>query len=185
LEREDLALRSVFGQVGVNRGRSVEERAEYGDLAKSVIRHVSTREAALVDVTKVASDHPELDALSAHLAHQSVTRRQALDRVERMSRGIQGINLNTGQDFDSEFTTLIQIVGAEIEWDLDEVIPAMRSALEQQSDGELSNAGTLARRAPTHLHPDGPRWYEHAPIISNMLSLYTRLRDFPTAVRTR
>jgi hypothetical protein len=186
LEREDIALRSIFGQVGAHTSGSVEERAEYGDLAKTVIRRVATREAALVDVAKVVADLPELDALSYHLEQQSPVRRRALDTVEKMSRGVQGINLNTGQDFDTEFTRLMQIVGSEIEWDLDQGIPAARDVLERQDKlDQLTSADKVAKRAPTNLSPVGPRWYEHMPIISNVISLYDRLRDFPRGVESR
>jgi hypothetical protein len=29
-----------------------------------------------------------------------------------------------------------------------------------------------------NLNPDGPRWWERAPIISRAITLYDRLRDF-------
>jgi hypothetical protein len=186
LEREDIELRSVFGQVRAAQGASVEERAEYGDLAKTVIRRVATREAALVDVANVAGNIPELEDVAGRIEQQSSIRRQALDKVEKMSRGVQGINLNTGQDFGKEFSTLIQIVGSEIEWDLDEAIPAVRSALEQHDKmDDLTSAEKVAKRAPTNLSPKGSRWYERAPIISGLISTYDRMRDFPQAVRQR
>ena len=40
------------------RGPSVEERVEYGDLAKIAIRHLATREAAVADVAKMAATDP-------------------------------------------------------------------------------------------------------------------------------
>ncbi len=186
LEREDIALRQAFGKVRTTRGPAVEERADYGDLAKSVIQRVATREAALVDVASVVSGVPELETLSHRLEHHSAVRRQVIDRVEKMSRGVQGINLNTGQDFDTEFTEMMQIVGSEIEWDLDEAIPALRKALEEQGrSGALTSAATVAKRAPTNLSPAGPRWYERAPVLARLIAVYDRLRDFPRAVNRR
>jgi hypothetical protein len=186
LEREDIELRSIFGQVRAAQGWSVEDRADYGDLAKTVIRRVATREAALVDVASVAGQVPALEALTERIEQLSSIRREALDKVEKMSRGVQGINLNTGQDFDKEFSALMQIVGSEIEWDLDEAIPAVRSALEQHDKvGDLTSADKVAKRAPTNLSPKGPRWYERAPVLSRFISTYDRLRDFPHAVRQR
>jgi hypothetical protein len=41
------------------------------------------------------------------------------------------------------------------------------------------------RHAPTSLSPEGPRWYERAPVISRLLTIYDRLRDFPRASRHR
>jgi hypothetical protein len=186
LEREDRELRSMFVLVMVNQGPSVDERAEYGNLAKTVVRKVATREAALVDVQGVVADVPELGGLADQLAQHTQARRQVFDRVEKMSRGVQGISLNMGQDFDSEFTQLMQIVGSEIEWDLDEAIPAVRSALERHDRiGDLSTAGSVARRAPTNLNPHGPRWYERSRLTAPIIAFYDRLRDYPKAVRER
>jgi hypothetical protein len=184
LEEEDLRLRAAFGQLRATSVASVEQRAEYGDLAKSVIRRVATREAALVDVAHVAADVSELGAVTDRLAQQATIRRPSLHRVEKMSRGVHGINLNTGQDFDKEFTELMQIVGSEIEWDLDEAVPAVRRALEQRGRvGELSSAHKVVQHAPTQLDPGGARWYERAPLISRLITMYDQLRDFPRAVR--
>jgi hypothetical protein len=162
LEREDIALRSAFVQVQVHSGRSIEERSEYGDLAKSVIRHVATREVALVDVAEVVADVPELTEVSERFHLHQAIRRAALDRVEKMSRGVPGVNLNKGQDFGKEFTHLMQIVGTEIEWDLEEGLPAVRNALEERDRmDELTSAEKLAeklsKRAPTNLGPPGSR----------------------------
>ncbi len=186
LEKEDEKLRSIFVEFQANRGGDVEERAMYGDLAKSAIRHVATREAALLEVSNTIKAMPELQSLSSRLIRDLPKRRKAIDQVEKMSRGVHSINLNTGQDFDSEFTELMQIVGSEIEEDLAEVIPAVRGVLKQQGKmADLASARKVAKHAPTNLNPDGSQWYERAPIIGRALTLYDRLRDFPMASNRR
>jgi hypothetical protein len=110
LESEDLELRELFTELRQRRGNSVEDRAEYGDVAKEIVRHAAVREAALVDVGEVASDAPGLSELASRIEHGSNRSRPHIDRVERMSRGVQGINLRTGQDFDAEIEELIQLV---------------------------------------------------------------------------
>ena len=87
------------------------------------------REAALVDVAKAVASLPALDAISAQLA-QPVG-----DPPPRHRPG--GADVTGHRRHQSEYRpglrrripTLMQIVGSEIEWDLDEVIPAVRSAL--------------------------------------------------------
>ena len=186
LESEDLELRELFTELRQRRGSSVEDRAEYGDIAKEIVRHVAVREAALVDVAEVASDDPGLSELASRIEHGRNTSRPHIDRVERMSRGVQGINLRTGQDFDAEMEELIQIVGTEIEWDLGEAIPELRSSLKQSHrEDELKSARHLRRHAPTKLDPGGPRWHERAPVISRLLTVYDHLRDFPKSSRPR
>jgi len=137
-------------------------------------------------VASVVAKVPELESVVQHLDRDAGGRRSAIDQVEKMSRGVQGINVNTGQDFDRELRSLMQIVGSEIEWDLNEGIPAVRSALEQHGRMEdLQTASTLAKHAPTNLQPDGPRWYERAPVVSRAITLYDHLRDFPKSIRER
>lgn len=127
LEREDLELRRLFNALRLKRGPSVEERA-YGDIAKETIRHLATREAALVDVSDVASGSPGLQEISSRLGDGMRQHRPHIDRVEKMSRGIQGINLRVGQDFDGEMDELMQVVGSEIEWEVSVALLALKGA---------------------------------------------------------
>jgi hypothetical protein len=182
LETEDLELGELFASLRLTRGPSVEERAKYGDLAKEIIRHLAIREAALVDVSGVASVHPSLSGVSERLQQGMGEHRPNIDRVEKMSRGVQGINLRVGQDFDGEMEELMRIVDAEMEWELHVALPDLRKALEAaDGEDELKTAEYLSGHAPTNLHPDGPRWWERAPVISRLITMYDRLRDFPGA----
>jgi hypothetical protein len=186
LESEDLELRELFGELRQRRGRSVEDRAEYGELAKEIVRHVATREAALADISKVAAQEPQLSGFASRFEREMLVRRPQIDRVEKMSRGVQGINLRTGQDFDSEMEELIQLVGTEIEWELDEALPELKGSL-RRSDREedLKSATHIRRHAPINLNPRGPRWWERAPVISRLVTVYDHLREFPRAASSK
>jgi len=181
LETEDLELRELFGELRLRRGSgAVEDRAEYGDIAKEIVHHAATREAALVDLSEVAARDPQLRGFQSRIDRGMQVSRPQLDRVERMSRGVQGINLRTGQDFDSEMEELIQLVGTEIEWDLGEALPEFRGLLRQTDrEDELKGATYIRKHAPTNLNPRGPRWWERAPLISRLITVYDNLRDFP------
>jgi hypothetical protein len=182
LEREDLELRRLFTMLQQRRGLSVEERADYGDLAKKVIRHMATREAALVDVMRVLGDDPAFGRLTPRLESNMLEGRPYLDRAEKMSRGIQGMNLRTGQDFDTEMLALVQVVGTEIEWELNQALPELKGSLAGSDYAEqFKSAGHIESHAPTNLHATGPRWWESAPFISRLITVYDRLRDFPRA----
>lgn len=184
LEVEDLELRDLFGELRQHRGNSVEDRATYGDVAKEIVRHVATREAALVEVSKVAAQEPESSGFGERIGDAMIVRRPHIDRVEKMSRGVQGINLRTGQDFDEEIEALIQEVGTEIEWELDEMLPALRGALgRSDQETDMKSADHIRRHAPTNLDPDGPRWWERAPVVSRFITVYDHLRDFPRSRR--
>lgn len=186
LESEDLELRELFGELRQRRGTSVEDRAEYGDIAKEIVRHVATREAALQDVSQVAAHDPQLTECVSRIDLGMHQRRSQIDVVERMSRGVQGINLRVGQDFDAEMEELIQLVGTEIEWELGEALPELRgSLLQTDREEELKSARDVRRHAPTSLSPRGPRWWERAPVISRLITAYDHLRDFPRGALRR
>jgi hypothetical protein len=89
----------------------VQDRAAYGGLAKRIVRCVAIREAAVVEVAHVAAADPRLSGLAARIELGRRTSRPHIERVEKMSRGVQGMNLRTGQDFDTEIEELIQEVG--------------------------------------------------------------------------
>jgi hypothetical protein len=180
LEQEDLELRSLFAHMRTNHGDSVVARADYGDLAKTAIQHFATREAALTEVVAVVNDAPELAEVVARIASDTEVRRPLISRVEKMSRGVPPNNLNQGQDFDSALREAIGEVGTEIEWDLDVALPAMKAVIRGSGRSEeLKSAQHVARHAPTNLHPGGPRWFERAPVISRLITLYDRMRDYP------
>lgn len=157
LESEDLELRRLFTQLRLKRGPSVEERAEYGELAKQTIRRLATREAALVEVAREAAD-PNRREITDRLEFAMHERRPSLDRIEKMSRGVQGINLRVGQDFEGAMVDLMQIVGTEIEWELSEGVPALEGALRRADrERELHSAERVAQHAPTTVDPERRR----------------------------
>jgi hypothetical protein len=182
LALEDTELLKIFGALDRHRKTSVQDRAEYGILVKQLIRHVTTREAALVDIVAAIESTPSLGPVVARMQGGTEPRRTLIDRIEHMSRGVQGINLNTGQDLDSELLALEELLQSEVSWELSEAVPAIRAALRSEENvGEIHSARHIVRHAPTNLDPQGPRWYERAPFISRALTIYDHLRDFPKA----
>lgn len=184
LERVDHELLQLFLDLAASQEPAVESRARHGDLAKNLIRHVATREAALVDVSRALKSLKGTEGPRSALEGDANDRRIALDEVERMSRGVQGINLNAGQDFDGALSRLTEILEREIDRDLYLSIPALRRTLTpEQANNAFHTATHVARHAPTNLRPKGPAWYERAPFVSRLLTIYDRLRDYPTASR--
>ncbi len=184
LERENRELQRIFAELDVHRSASVEDRAEYGKLVKMLIRHVAIREAALVDVGLAIEHVPSLPTKAERLRQGTEQRRTLIDRVEKMSRGVQGINLNTGQNFDAELLELQGLLQNEMQWEA-EALPGIRAALRGNGSlRDLRSADYVVKHAPTNLSPRGPRWYERAPFVSRLLTLYDQLRDFPKAARS-
>lgn len=191
LEREDGEVRDLLDEF-MRTGRDLEQgdgdavdlRSRHGDLGKRLIRHLAHREAALVDVVASIEGLAPLEEVRVQLMEGTPARRQAIDRVETMSRGVQGVQLNQGQDFDGAVQELAAVVRPQIDFELSEAIPTIRRAVPLDELAErFHDEHYLDRHAPTNLSPKGPRWYERAPIVSRVLTVFDRLRDYPRAAR--
>ncbi len=184
LEAEDRRILELSDELGSFDREDVDDRSSWGNTAKLLIRHVSTREASLVDVAKGTAGVEGLEALSERFMGDPEPRRQHMDTVEHMSRGVQGINLNTGQDFDAELTALLAVLRPGIEFDLNEGVPAVRAALDHDRQAEVfSPADHVARHAPTHVDPHGPQWWERTPVVSRVVTAIHHVRDYPGDTR--
>jgi hypothetical protein len=182
LEEEDQRLQELFALLDQNRGTEVEERSVYGDTAKQIIRHIANREAALHDVVEGMSELTGLNDIVDRMDLNTEDRRQLISQAEGMSRGVQGINLNTGQDFHSVVAELANLLISEIEWELSHAIPTIRDTTNSALRTEiLPSASHTKKHAPTNLGTNGPRWYERAPVLSRLITMYDHRRDFPKA----
>ncbi len=172
LAHEDWELVDQFRELTAARGRrSVEARADYGDLATLLTRHAAAREAALMDVIKAFHDVPELADVTDRMHRDSPRRRAATDGVAMLSRG------GTGLDFDSTLANFERVIAPEVEWEVVVAIPTIRSAIRRSPhlQDRLHRARYLVRHAP---HQDAPgqgdrrssRWYERAPVFSKVLA---------------
>ena len=184
LRDENLLLQGLIRRIDENRGSSVEARYNYGNAAKQIIRHVAIRQSSLMDVATAITEVPGLRSTARRMIDKGTDRRVLIDEVGGLSRNIQGLYLNQGQDFDGPLTALIHEMSPEMEWELADAIPLIRLTLSpKDAASRFSTARYVERHAPTSLNTSGPRWYEHAPVISRLVTFYDFLRDHPRASR--
>ena len=129
LEQANLALRRDMAEIKSNRGSSVQERYKYGGLVKAITRHISLRQSSLMDVGFSIRDRADLRVAADRMLDRAIDRREQINKIGKMSRNVQGIYLNTGQDFDGELAPLMDEINEEIEWELSEAIPLIRSSV--------------------------------------------------------
>ena len=186
LLREDQVLKNLFQRVSASRGSSVEDRYDYGNAAKQIIRHLATRQASLMNVGHAISAFPALRPTATRMIERGTERRRLIDELGDMSRAIQSPYLNQGQDFDTPLIALIEAVSTEIDWELTVAIPFIEHSLTASERISLfDSARYIERHAPTTLSTSGPRWYEHAPVFSRLVTLFDHLRDHPRADRVK
>ncbi len=183
LENEDVRLLDLFRGIALSRGASVEERYEYGNVAKEILRHLAIRQASLVNVAEVISSVPELRSIATRMIDRATQRRRAIDEANKMARAVQPVALNEGQDFDLVLEPLIAAVTTEIEWELAGALATIRATIPERVRGRLRSAHYVRHHAPPHLSDKGPRWIEQAPVVSRLLTLYGHVQDFPRASR--
>lgn len=179
LERENTVLCGLFDEIRDCRGQSVEERYDYGNLAKEIIRHLAIRQSSLMNVAATIAPTPSLRSTGERMSNGGKDRRRAYDEVGDLSRNVEVMNLNQGQDFDGPLMALIETVAPELDWELADAIPLIRSSMTAHDiAGRFCSVRYALRHAPTRLSVKGPQWYERAPIISRLLTLYDHLNDY-------
>jgi hypothetical protein len=182
LEAENFLLRDLFEQLDIHRGPSIEDRYDHGNLAKLIIRHLAIRQSSLMNVASAISPILSLRSTSARMLNGGTDRRRAYDDIGDLAREVPVMSLNQGQDFDGPLLSLIDAVAPELDWELTEAIPFIRGSLSTEDVATLFRSARYAKRhAPTKLRIKGPRWYERAPIISRLVTVYDHLKDFPAS----
>lgn len=179
LESENAVLRGLFDQIRARRGPSVEDRYDYGNLAKKIIRHIAVRQSSLMDVAAAISPTPSLRSTGARMSKGGTDRRRVYDEIGDLSRNVEVMNLDQGQDFDGPLMVLIDAIAPELDWELTEAIPLIRESLTSKDiDVQFRSARYAQRHAPTRLNVNGPQWYERDPVISRLLTVYDHLNDY-------
>lgn len=182
LEQEDREISKLFGRVESTEGPSVTERYEHGNYEKDLIGHLTVREAAKDELVRGLAAFPDLRTVRDRLAEHDEARKQAIDTVDKMARGIQGIDLNQGQDFDGAMSAVRALVVPEIEWELGEGLPTLRGAIAPETRTTAFHESRYLRH---HAHTPGEaqHWYERIPGMSLLETVRDRLREYPKAGR--
>jgi hypothetical protein len=182
LEKEDRAIEEVLRRFCETENSSaIENRSDHGNMGKQLVRRMAVREAAREHIADVLA-RSELSEISIRFRQGCTARRAAMNRIEKMSRSIQEIHLNAGQDFDSAVESLQAIVTPEIRWELGEAIPLIQRTLSSSRRSTLFHRARYIRKhAPAKVNPNGPKWYEHDRFVSRILTVIDHLRDYPRA----
>lgn len=183
LEHQDSALQGLFIQLDESTGPAVKARYDHGNQAKRLIRRVALREAAKADVVRVLAEIPALDPLRERVAGALEDRREAINVLARMGRGVRPLDLNKTQDLDGAIDDLRSVIGPEIAWELAEGIAALRGSLSTEQRASLHDDHYVRRHAPTTLDPSGFRPYERIRVIGWALTAWDHLRDRPRPVK--
>ena len=154
LEFEDGALLTLFDKLESSTGPAVTARYDHGNQGKRLIRRIARREAAKADLVDTLSGIPELGEVRHRLMGAMLERRNAINSLDLMSRGVRPIDLNKTHDFDAAVAELRRVVLPEINWELAEGIAAIRTSLTANQRATVHSARYLRRHAPTKLDPE-------------------------------
>jgi hypothetical protein len=62
-----------------------------------------------------------------------------------------------------------------IAWELAEALPQIEKSIDARTRALLRSARYVQLHAPTKLGPSGPCWFEQAPVVSRLVTLWGHL----------
>jgi len=184
LRYEDLRLQELLTQVrrdqnpvGVvddrSRAASVERRYRYGQAAKQILGHLALRQRAAIDVAVAIRPRSELRATSDEIIDRATRCRALIDELQDILRSHPLMSLNAEGDFAPRLAQLAELAGATIHWELREGIPLIEKAINAGLPVSGFHDGLyVVRHARCKLNSGGPQWYERAPIVSRVLTVW-------------
>jgi hypothetical protein len=182
LDREDRAIESLLAQFDspeahedhirrANLGLELRDRLAVQDAAKQELVHATLRDAGLEELAE------EIDGRGRR-------RRELLARLDELTAGVSArdIHVSSGEEFDRTVLDLRDLVGADLEFERQRVIPRLREVLDPQ---ELSDLGArvdkVRKRAPTHPKADTPLEHQGNRVTKRVRAVFDHLRDVPDA----
>jgi hypothetical protein len=189
LRYEDLFLKDLFCRIRRDqdpietpdydsRAASVERRYRYGQACKQSLRCLAIRQSAAMDVAKAAMSMPQLAEASAKMIERGTLCRPLINELRVVVRAQGPMNLNSGYDFAGHMAALMEMADETIDWELNDAIPLIEGwVVASRSAPRFRGARYVTRHAPTRLNPDGPRWYERAPVVSRLGTLFDHVME--------
>lgn len=188
LEAQDRLLRDMFQQIrdderpilvvdAVTRARSVERRYRYGQAVKAALRQLAVRQSAAVDVASAIAQIPALAATAENIQERASRCRTLINECRDTVRSRPLMSVNAEGGFVERFSALMELADATVAWELQAAIPRIRASLHETGEQARFHTERHVRRdAPTRLATK-PRWYESAPVLSRLKTLYDHLME--------
>jgi len=143
---------------------------DQGTVAKLLLEHGAVRLAAAEEVCS-ALESSGRTTLACRVGDGNDALRAALDRMDELARGVNGVSLATTPGLSDAVDGLERALPRST-LPVDEI----RTAI---GGDELHAPAYVRTHAPTH--PGRPRWYDRVPPIVRLHTAYDRLRGFPWA----
>ena len=157
-----------------------QNRRRHGRTIKTFIERMAVRQAARELVLEAVAPVPELAAMSADLRAGVPDARAQMDQLDELTRGIASTNLNQAQDVDAAIDAIEPHLRAEIEVDLNHLIPMVERTLgPDERTRLLPSASYVLRHCPLHPGAHPRRWYERIGPLVWIHSVYDYLRNLP------
>jgi hypothetical protein len=129
-----------------------------------------------MDVASAIDAIPALRATAAGIRERRTGCRALINELRDVTRTTTPMGLNVGQHFDERLAELMAMAEMTIDWELDQAIPTIEKALDPRpGSAPFRSAHYVRVHAPTKLDPSGPRWYERAPVVSRVLTVWDHL----------
>ncbi len=176
LQYEDRALRQLLKAFSK---RELDPRL-HGKVVAMLVEHLAIREGAREYVAESLAAIPELDDLGRQWQDGTVERRRRLARLEEMTRGLEAVNINQGQDVDAAIAEMTPTLLEEIDEEERQLVPSVVERLGPTRRAEvLPSTSYVLHHAPSHPGAHRLRWYERLGPLVRLHALYDYLRGLP------
>lgn len=175
LEREDRVVLVLLDEL------DAPDQLDRGVAAKLLVEHLAVRQSAREHLARALAAEDSFAHLGRDMSLEIADRRQELASLTELVRGMGPLDINLGQDTAATVGEMESALRREINRDLTEFLPLLRSRLSASERHDLLPSA----RAATHhalMHPDprGRRWYEKTWGIARVRMVYDWLRRLPS-----
>lgn len=176
LEHEDRALLAIL-----DRFESEDDVLAHGRAGQLLVEHLTLREAAREQVAVALREEPAVADLAEALEQDARERRAELVRLDEMARGVNPVNLNSGQPFDETVAEVAGPLRRQIRAELDELIPQVQGRVpEERLDRLLPSARTVTGHALAHPDVGEPKRIRRFAPLRRLRAMYQWTRRLPS-----
>jgi hypothetical protein len=179
LEREDHALRAIFDRI-----ETVPDASQRGQAIQLFVEHLAIRQASREQVAGALTGHPGLGDLSQAMSERTADRRAELSELHELTHGVTTLDLNRVPTLGAALHRVAASLWDEIRYEIDELIPAVRSRTNLTRQ-ELPSAAYVARRARLHPRADAPLAPRRPALGRRVATIYDWVRRLPPSGQSR
>lgn len=179
LDDEDRAIEGLLVEFGTpEAGRDHVKRADIGIELRD---RLAVQEAAKQELVHAVLRDSGPKELAEEIDGRARKRRHLLVQLDELTSGVSArdVHAGGGEEFDRTVFELRDLLGRDLIFERENVIPLLRAQLSPEELQRLgSEVDRVRKHAPTHPKEDAPLGHEGSSAIKRIHAVVDHLRDF-------